>query len=44
VWPKLESGRIRPVIYAQFPLEQANEAHRVMDGGEHIGKIILTCE
>ncbi|MGA8258653.1 MAG: NAD(P)H-quinone oxidoreductase [Arenicellales bacterium] len=44
VWPQLESGRVKPVIYAQFPLEQASEAHRVMDDGGHIGKIILTCE
>lgn len=44
VWPQLESGRVKPVIYAQFPLAQANEAHRMMDEGQHIGKIILINE
>ncbi|HSH43980.1 MAG TPA: NAD(P)H-quinone oxidoreductase [Arenicellales bacterium] len=44
VWPQLESGRIRPVVYARFPLERADEAHRLMDSHEHIGKIILTNE
>lgn len=42
VWPHLECGRIRPVIHARFPLEQVQEAHRLMDSHEHIGKIILT--
>lgn len=42
VWPRLEDGSIEPVIHAQFPLERAAEAHRLMDSGEHIGKIILT--
>jgi putative PIG3 family NAD(P)H quinone oxidoreductase len=42
VWPQLESGRIRPVIHARFPLQRADEAHRLMDSHEHIGKIILT--
>ena len=42
VWPLVESQRIRPLIYATFPLEQAAEAHRLMESGSHIGKIILT--
>jgi len=42
VWPALGQGRVRPIIHARFPLEQAGEAHRLMDSGEHIGKIILT--
>lgn len=41
IWPKLESGSIRPVIYKTLPLEQAAEAHRIMEAGEHIGKILL---
>jgi NADPH2:quinone reductase len=41
VWPLIEAGRIRPVIHAVFPLEQAAEGHRLMEGGTHIGKIVL---
>jgi NADPH2:quinone reductase len=42
VWPLVEQGKIRPTIYATFPLEQAAEAHRLMEAGTHIGKIVLT--
>jgi putative PIG3 family NAD(P)H quinone oxidoreductase len=42
VWPLLESGRVRPVIHARFPLTQAADAHRLMDSGSHVGKILLT--
>lgn len=42
VWPLLEDGTFRPVIHATFPLEQAAEAHRVLEEGEHIGKVVLT--
>ena len=42
VWPLVESRKIAPVIYAAFPLKQAAEAHRLMESGSHIGKIILT--
>ncbi|NJD04873.1 MAG: NAD(P)H-quinone oxidoreductase [Methylococcaceae bacterium] len=41
VWPLLESGAIRPMIHAEFPLEAAAEAHRVMESGQHIGKLVL---
>lgn len=42
VWPKIEAGLIRPVIYRAFPLAQAAEAHRTLEAGEHIGKIVLS--
>jgi len=42
VWPLVESGKIKPVIHATFPLEEAAKAHAMMEGGEHIGKIVLT--
>jgi len=35
----LEQGRIRTVIYRSFP---AADAHRVMEGGDHVGKLVLT--
>ncbi len=41
IWPYLDSGTIKPVIYSVLPLEQAPEAHRIMEAGEHIGKILL---
>ncbi len=41
IWPLLEAGTIKPVIHATFPLEQAAEAHRLMESGTHIGKIVL---
>jgi putative PIG3 family NAD(P)H quinone oxidoreductase len=41
VWPAVEQGRFRPVIDTIFPLEQAADAHRRMEGGDHVGKIVL---
>ncbi|MGH8016879.1 MAG: zinc-binding dehydrogenase, partial [Opitutaceae bacterium] len=41
VWPLFESRRVRPVIHAEFPLECAADAHRALDAGDHIGKIVL---
>jgi NADPH2:quinone reductase len=40
-WPMLESGRIKPVIYKTFPLEQASAAHALMESSMHVGKIML---
>lgn len=42
VWPLLGSGRVKPVIHATFPLDRAADAHRLMESGAHIGKIVLT--
>jgi putative PIG3 family NAD(P)H quinone oxidoreductase len=41
VWPHVESGELRPVMDARFPLAQASEAHRRMEAGDHVGKIVL---
>ena len=41
VWPMLESGKIKPVIYQTFPFEEAAQAHALMESSEHIGKIVL---
>ena len=41
VWPLLVAGTVRPVIHATFPLARAADAHRMMEAGEHIGKIVL---
>ena len=41
VWPLLESGAVRPIVYATFPLRDAAEAHRMMESSRHIGKLVL---
>ncbi|MEO6581346.1 MAG: NAD(P)H-quinone oxidoreductase [Sphingomicrobium sp.] len=41
VWPYAEGGRLKPVIDQVFPLEQATDAHRRMESGDHVGKIVL---
>lgn len=41
VWPLIEAGKIKPVIYKTFPLDKANEAHALMEASTHIGKIML---
>lgn len=42
VWPLLEQGRVKPIVYRTFPLTEAAAAHRLMESSEHIGKIVLT--
>jgi putative PIG3 family NAD(P)H quinone oxidoreductase len=41
VWPLLETGTIKPVVYRTFPLADAAAAHRLMESSEHVGKIVL---
>src|SRR5262245_55175568 len=41
VWPLLESGTVKPLIYNTFPLQDAAAAHRLMESSAHIGKIVL---
>ena len=42
VWPLIEAGKIRPVIYQTFPLAEASRAHALMESSVHVGKIVLT--
>ena len=42
VWPLLDSGQVAPVMAASFPLEEAAQAHALMESSSHIGKIVLT--
>ena len=42
VWPKVEEGMIKPVIYNVLPIEKAEEAHAILERGENIGKVVLT--
>ncbi len=43
VWPWIEAGRLAPVIDSRFALDDVRAAHARLDGGEHAGKILLTC-
>ncbi len=42
VWPLVESGRVKPVIQATYPLADAAAAHRELEASQHIGKLLLT--
>ena len=42
VWPLLESGAVKPIVHATFPLRDAAAAHRLMESSAHIGKLVLT--
>ncbi|GAA5766155.1 quinone oxidoreductase 1 [Streptosporangium roseum] len=41
VWPLVEAGAIRPVIHARVPMSDAAQAHRILESGDHVGKILL---
>lgn len=41
VWPKIESGAIKPSVYKVLPIEKAEEAHKILENGENIGKVVL---
>lgn len=41
VWPLLDAGKIKPVIYKTFPLADAAQAHTLMESSSHVGKIVL---
>ncbi len=41
LWPMVEAGRVRPVVHARLPLDQAARAHELMASGEVFGKVLL---
>jgi putative PIG3 family NAD(P)H quinone oxidoreductase len=41
VWPFVAGGRLKPVIDSVFPLDQVADAHRCIDDGDHVGKIVI---
>lgn len=41
IWPLIEAGKIKPQVFQTFPLEQAAQAHELMESSGHIGKIVL---
>lgn len=44
VWPWIEAGKLKPLIDKTFPLEDAAAAHAYLEGGAHVGKVILTAD
>ena len=42
VWPKVESGEVKPTIYKELPITEAEAAHDILYKGENIGKVVLT--
>jgi len=42
VWPKVESGEVKPTIYRVLPIQEAEAAHDILYRGENIGKVVLT--
>ncbi len=42
VWPLLEAGKVKPIIYKSFPLKDAAGAHAELERADHVGKIMLT--
>jgi NADPH:quinone reductase-like Zn-dependent oxidoreductase len=41
VWPMIEAGTVRPIIDRILTLDDAGEAHRLVESSEHIGKVLL---
>ena len=44
VWPKIESGLLKPTIYKVLPIQEAEAAHAILERGENIGKVVLTVD
>jgi len=44
VWPWIEAGKVVPQVDATFPLEEAAQAHAHLEGGEHLGKVVLVTD
>lgn len=42
VWPKVESGEVKPTIYKVLPIQKAEAAQDILYRGENVGKVVLT--
>lgn len=42
VWPLVADGSIQPVVSAVLPLDDVADAHRLLEGGDNVGKVLLT--
>jgi NADPH:quinone reductase-like Zn-dependent oxidoreductase len=44
VWPLVADGKVQPIVHQVLPLEQAAEAHRIVEAGSHTGKVLMTVD
>lgn len=44
VWPKVETGEVKPTVYKVLPIQQAEAAHDILYRGENVGKVVLTVD
>lgn len=44
VWPLVADGKVRPIVHQALPLDQAPEAHRIVEAGSHTGKVLMTVD
>lgn len=44
VWPKVETGEVKPTIYKVLPIKEAEAAHDILYKGQNVGKVVLTVE
>ena len=44
VWPKVESGEVKPTIYAVLPIQEAEAAQDILYKGQNVGKVVLTAK
>lgn len=44
IWPKVESGEVRPTIYRVLSVTQAEQAHQLLENGVNVGKVVLQIE
>ena len=44
VWPAIEAGEVRPVVDRVLPLEEVQQAHLVLEGSSHVGKVLLSVQ
>lgn len=42
IWPKVESGEVRPTVFAVMPITDAEKAHNLLEQGISVGKVVLT--
>jgi NADPH2:quinone reductase len=41
VWPKVETGEVKPTIYKVLPIQEAEAAHDILYKGQNVGKVVL---
>jgi len=41
IWPLVAAGRVKPVVHAEFPMQDVAEAHRTLEAGGVVGKLLL---